>query len=347
MKRPTMADVAARVGVSRQLVSLVFRDAPGASADTRARVRKAAEELGYSPDIAARTLRRGTSKYLGVVFTPAYSSESDIVAGIYPAALNRGYNVVLSALTPTRDTRTAVEELLGYRSEALILIGSLMHADALEQLAVRVQIPIVSLGWGSANESYDVVRSAGDVGIEQAVLHLADLGHRQITYVHSETMPPASVRLEGYERAMTNLSLTPRVIVMSGDYTEESGSGAAARLLAEDALPTAVVTGNDQAALGLIHSLLRAGVAIPKDVSVTGFDDSRIAQLSFMDLTSPRQDPVEMGHAAVEAAIRRIGRSDVEPAEFVITPRLVVRGSTAVPRTNNLASVRTKRTAHR
>jgi DNA-binding LacI/PurR family transcriptional regulator len=327
-----MGDVAAHLGVSRQLVSIVFRDAPGASADTRQRVREVAAQLGYRPDIGAQTLRSNSSKYLGLVFTVEHSAEAGIVANIYRAALKHGYNVVLSTLTEARDIQSAVDQLLGRRCEALVVIGAHRQSGEVKKLAQRLPVPLVSVGWGRRNDWYDVVRSAGDKGIEQAVHHLHELGHRDILYIHCEDMPPAGIRLRGYHRAVKKLSLEPQVLVMSGNYTEESGASAARQLLAEDSLPTAVVMGNDQAALGLIHTLMASGLTIPDDVSVTGYDDSYIARWSFMNLTSASQDPVLMSEAAVEAAIRRIHQPSAAPEESVIPSLLVVRGSTAGPR---------------
>jgi DNA-binding LacI/PurR family transcriptional regulator len=122
-KRPTMLDVATRAGVSRQLVGIVFRGESGVRDSTRQRILEAAADMGYSPDIAARSLRRRVSQHLGVLFTPAYSAEADIVEGLYPAARKHGFDLVLSALTPTRDEHDAISELLGYRCDALILIS--------------------------------------------------------------------------------------------------------------------------------------------------------------------------------------------------------------------------------
>jgi DNA-binding LacI/PurR family transcriptional regulator len=324
-----MGDVARHLGVSRQLVSIVFRDAPGASAETRQRVREVAAQLGYRPDISAQTLRSNSSKYLGLVFTVEHSAEAGIVANIYRGALKYRYNVVLSTLTETRDMQAAVDQLLGYRCEALVVIGAQRQSGEVKKLAQRLPVPLVSVGWGRRNDWYDVVRSAGDKGIEQAVHHLYGFGHRDILYVHCEHMPPAGIRLRGYRRAVKTLSLEPQVVVMSGNYTEEAGASAARQLLAEGSLPTAIVMGNDQAALGLIHTLIAGGLRIPQDVSVTGYDDSYIAQWSFMNLTSASQDPILMSEAAVEAAIRRIRQPSAEPEEFVIPSLLVVRGSTA------------------
>ena len=303
-RRATMGDVAALVGVSRQLVSLVLRDAPGASPRTRERVRRAADELGYSPDIAAQMLRRKGTRTLGVLFTLEHDPEAAIVEHMYVTAAERGYNLILGARSPSRDELTAIDELVGYRCDALILISSTMPAAGLRQLAKRV--PVVAVGHGSTRFGCDVVRSAGDLGIAQAVDHLAELGHRSITYLHGRDMPTGRPRHRGYLAAMTQRGLPIDVLELKGGYTEEEGARAAALLLERRELPTAVIANNDHAALGLMISLIRAGVSVPGTVSVTGYDDSRLARLSFLDLTSVKQDPAEIGDLAVDCALSRI-----------------------------------------
>lgn len=325
-----MMDVAARVGVSRQLVGLAFRNEAGVGAATRERIFEAASELGYSPDIAARSLRRRTSNYIGVLFNPTHSADVDIVEALYPAALRRGYNLVLSALTSTRDERDAINELLGYRTDSLILISPEMPEDELRQLAKRV--PVVSMGRPLPPDVCNTVRSAGGKGIAEAVGHLVQLGHRRIAYVFGPSLPDSAARLEGYLSAMREHGLSGRVREVEGDFTEESGARAAEFFLADVDLPTAIVCSNDHAALGLVHSLLKAGLRVPEDVSVTGYDDSHIARLSFLNLTTSRQDPSEMGEAALELAIQMMSGQPAAPREHLIQPTLVVRGSTSPPR---------------
>ena len=144
-------------------------------------------------------------------------------------------------------------------------------------------------------------------------------------------MPPAELRLRGYLDATRALGLRPDVLEFAGDYTEECGAAAGRELLAAAELPTAVVACNDQAAAGLVLTLSRAGVSVPEHVSVTGFDDSRFARLSAVDLTTVHQDARAMGKRAVNAALRRIGHPATRPQELVIEPELVVRSSTATP----------------
>lgn len=330
-RQPTMADIAAHLGISRQLVSLALRGQPGASEETRRRVTEAARRLGYSPHLGARLLRQSRSRVIGVVFTPAHATEPEIVEGIYPAAEDLGYHVVLSAHTPSRSTERAVEELLGHRCAAMVVIGSNLDHAALRSIAERSPVPVVNVGFGRRNRHYDVVVSAGEAGIALATTHLAGLGHRDIAYVNLPAMPPAQPRLNGYLRTMEKLGLVVDVVTTTNGYTEEAGAEAARLLIARDALPTAIMAGNDQAAVGLLHVLVRHGVRVPEDVSLTGYDDSRMARLSSVDLTTVRQDPALMGAAAVEAAVRRVEHADAAPTRAVIDPTLVVRGSTAAP----------------
>jgi DNA-binding LacI/PurR family transcriptional regulator len=148
--------------------------------------------------------------------------------------------------------------------------------------------------------------------------------------VHAESMPSAAVRREGYLGAMSGADLDADIVQTPGpDYTEESGAAAGRALLDRARLPTAVVAGNDQQAVGVLQVLSRAGVAVPGQVSLTGFDDSRFARLSSVDLTTARQDPMEMGTAAVEAVVRRVARPTAPPTLFEVEPTLVVRTSTA------------------
>ena len=325
-----MRDVAARVGVSQTLVSLVFRHAPGASAETRERVLRAADELGYRPDTAARVLRRNRSRHIGVLFTMRQPFDVDLVEAVYRAAERRGYQVVLGALGVGRTDRQAVEELLAYRSEALILSGTTTRA---EQLALAAdQMPVVDIG-RHFTEKVDVVRVADERGAGLAVDHLVGLGHRSIVHIDGGDLPAAARRRSGYRLAMTRHGLPGQIRIIPGDYTEESGASGARRILDDDGpLPTSVFAANDQCAHGVLDTLARAGVRVPDDISLVGYDDSDIARLSFIDLTTVRQDATQMAEHAVQAIIERLDHGRIQAREVVLDPTLVVRGTTGPPR---------------
>jgi DNA-binding LacI/PurR family transcriptional regulator len=326
-RRPTLADVAARAGVSTALVSIVMRDAPGASAATRERVRRAAGEIGYRPDSRARLLRSSRSRLLGVVFGVQEAFHGDLVSGLYAAAERAGYEVALSAVTPGRDEQRAVDSLLQDRCEALVLLGPRSPAATLVDLAAR--LPVVVVTRPVRSTTVDVVRTADDEGMRLAVDHLVALGHRDVVHVDGGRAPGAAERRRGYREALQRHGLPARVV--GGGLTEDDGAAAARRLL-DGPLPGAVTVFNDRCALGVLDVLRRAGRTVPGDVSVVGYDDSRIARLSSVDLTSVAQDVDRLTTLAVGRALARLDGTPVDRRELVVPPRLVVRSSTAPPR---------------
>lgn len=328
--RPTMRDVAARVGVSQALVSLVFRNAPGASSETRERVFRAAAELGYRPNTAAQVLRRSRSRHIGVLFTMRQPFDVDLVEALYPAAERHGYQLVLGALGPGRDERKAVEELLAYRCAAMILLGPTTGAAQLT--AAAEQMPVVDIARRFTGDGVDVVRVADEAGARLAVDHLVSLGHRAIVHVDGGKLPGSAYRRRGYRQAMRRHQLDAEIRVLPGDHTEESGASAARQLLKEGQLPTAVFASNDRCAHGVLATLVRARVDVPADVSVVGFDDSGIARLSFIELSTVRQDVTRMAELAVEAVVERLEGGRATAREMVLQPTLMIRGSTAARR---------------
>lgn len=316
-----------KAGVSRALVSIVMRDAPGAGSDTRARVRAAAEELGYRPDQRARLLRAQRSNLLGVVFTAGQEFHAGLVDGIYRAAEAQGYDVLLSCVTPHHREQHAVRTLLDDRCEALLLIGSALTATELGALDAR--LPVIAMA--RKVRGVDAVRSDDASGAALAVDHLAGLGHRAVTYLDGGRAPGAAERRAGLRRAVRQADIA--VTLADGGLTEREGAAAATRLLDDGkALPTAVFAFNDRCALGFVDVLIRAGRNVPGDVSVVGFDDSPLAGLAHVDLTTVGQDAHRLADLAVTRAVARIEHPETEHLDTVCAPRLVVRGSTAAPR---------------
>ncbi len=327
-RRPTLADVAARAGVSVALVSIVIRDVPGASAESRRRVLQAAEELGYRPDARARLLRSSRSRLLGVVFGVQHDFHGDLVSGLYAAADRAGYELALSAVTPGRDERRAVASLLQDRCEALILLGPHSPTAALAEVAAR--LPVVVVARAVRHRALDVVRTADDEGLRQAVDHLVGLGHRRIAHVDGGRAPGAADRRRGYREALHRHGLDGEVRILPGGLTEDEGAAAARTLLAEGP-PTAVTVFNDRCAAGLLDVVRRAGLAVPGDVSVVGYDDSRLARLSHVALTTVAQDVEQLTAGALTRAVERLDGATVARRELVVPPRLVVRETTGPP----------------
>lgn len=326
-RRPTLADVAARTGVSTASVSLVLRDAPGPSVETRRRVREAAAELGYRPDRNASLLARRRRHLLGVMIDVRNTFHAELVEGIHAAAEQVGYDLVLSTLTGTRDEQRAVETLLDFRCEALILLGP--DAPSARLVELDQHVPVVAVGRRMAG--IDVVRTADDDGVGQAVDHLAGLGHRAIAFVDGGKGTIASDRRRGYRKAMRRHGLGEHIRVIPGAHTEKAGTRAAQALLRRGNPPTAVMTSNDRCALGLLDALVRAGMDVPASMSVVGYDDSPASQLAHVNLTTVSQNAQQQAKHAVTAAVERLDSGRTAPHEVVLVPRLVVRGTTAPP----------------
>ena len=328
-RRPRLADVAARAGVSSGLVSLVLRNQPGPSEQTRIRVLDAAQRMGYRADRTASLLARRRSHHLGVMMDVRNTFHAELVADLDAAATRLGYNLLLSTVTPTRDERRAAEVLLDFRCEALILLGPDDPAGRLN--ALGRELPVVVIGRRIPSAAVDVVRAADDQGVAQAVGHLMALGHRAIAFVDGGRGTIASDRRRGYRQAMRRLGLAGHMRIIAGDHTEEAGIHAAATLLAGSSLPTAVIASNDRCAVGLLDALVRLGLKVPGALSVAGYDDSMLARLAHVDLTTVSQDARKQAEEAVALAVERLESGRTAPREVVLTPHLVVRGTTAPP----------------
>ena len=328
-RRPRLDDVAAEVGVSPATVSLVLRRIAGPSAATRERVLAAAARLGYRPDRAASLLASRRSRSIGLVMDIGNAFHAQLVEDVHEAAERHGYDLVLSTVTRSRDETRAIETLLDSRCEALILLGS--EAPAAELAALGRQRPVVVVGRPVPPVGVDVVRAADDEGVAQAVEYLAGLGHRQISYVDGGTGAIPALRRRGYRRAMRDLGLVDRIHVLGGGHTESSGARAAQTMLGTEGT-TAVLAFNDRSAIGLVDAFVRAGIDIPGSISVVGYDDSPIARLGHVDLTTVSQNSQELTEHAVGALVERLDGGRTDHREVVVAPRLVVRGTTGAPR---------------
>jgi DNA-binding LacI/PurR family transcriptional regulator len=322
-RRIRLEDVAAEVGLSPASVSLVLRGVPGPSAETRERVLAAAARLGYRADRTASLLARRRTHLLGVPVRLRDAFRAELAEEVQLAADAAGYTVALSAITPAQDEARVVETLLDLRCEALLLLSPTLPPAALAALAARASV--VVLGRHLDPNGFDVVRVADDVGVAAAVEHLVGLGHRRIVHVDGAQEPMAVDRRAGFVAASAGLDAR----VVPGGYDEAAGAAAARALL--DDLPTAVVCANDRCAIGLLDVFVRAGVRVPQDVSVVGFDDSALARLAHVNLTTVSQEGPRQAERAVAAALERLDDGRTEATDSVLAPRLVVRGTTGPP----------------
>lgn len=329
-KRVTIKDVARAAGVSPALVSIVLNDVPGASPENRERVRKAADALGYRPDAHATLLRRRHSRLLGVGFSVQSAFHGDLLPGIYDAAEAAGYEVSLSGWTQGRSEERAVQALLTFRCDGLVLLGSELPEARLGELTERM--PVVVVGRRLEAPVADAVRTDDHAGLRLAVDHLVGLGHRRITHVDGGSPVKAADRVEGYLAAMAAHGLAAEADVVPGGQTVEAGIEAGRRLLASPGGRTAVVAYDDDCAWGVMGVLGEAGVAIPGDLSLVGFDGSRLSRLTpLAGLTTVRQDAPALASLAVERAVRWIEDGRADDGEVVLAPGLIEGRTTGRP----------------
>jgi len=330
--RPTIHDVARRAKVSKSLVSMVTRGENGVSAGKRAAILEAIEELNYRPNIIARSLVQRRTRILGVMIPDLRNPFfSDVVSGIQVRARELGFRVLFNTgeRQPALE-ESAIEGLLELRVDGLILAAPRAE-DRVIAHAGR-WAPIVVLNRNSPDDSCDSVSNDNIAGAGLAVEHCADLGHRRIALIEGGAGIAARTRCEGYLRAMRRLGLADHILTAQGAHNEEGGRRGVQELLQAEPFPTAIFASNDLCAIGAMDALEEAGLRIPEDVSLVGFDNTTLAALRHISLTSINQPGCDMGRSAVERLWERIDGERTTPQHDVVVPSLVVRSTTGPPR---------------
>ena len=331
MAQPTILDVAARAGVSKSLVSLVMRDSPSVSRAKREAVLAAAAELDYRPNAVARSLVQRRTRVLGILLSDLHNTFfADVLDGISARAAERGYKAMLNTgnRAPSGEA-DAIETLLELRADGLILTGPRLEVSRIVEAARAV--PVVLVARTVTAGAVDCVSNDDVAGATLAVEHLVKLGHQRIAHIDGGSGAGAEARKQGYARTMRRHGLAGRARVARGDYTEEGGAQGVAALLARGPRPTAIFAANDLSAIGALDALTRRGLRVPDDVSVVGYDNTSVAGLRHIDLTTIDQPREAMGRTAVDLLLERLERRRKVARRVVMAPALVVRGTTAAP----------------
>lgn len=330
-KRATIVDVARHAGVSTASASKVLRGARGVSPEMRERVEASMAALSYRPHRSARGMR-GSTHTVGVMLSDIDNPYFGLlVKGLTEVYATQKYELLIApAATEEASQRAVIDSLIDHQMDGLVLFAPRSREGHLEEIGK--QIPTVVIGPHGPSAAYDTVSGDDELGAALVVDYLADLGHRRISFL-TNTHPadllnlPEEARARGYTRAMARRGLDEGMTLVGGQWSDEGGRAAARHVLESYPRPTAVFAGADVAALGVLAACWEAGVRIPEELSVVGYDNSPIGALTPISLTSVDQSGHEMGAIAGRLLLERIGGRS-EPRNEVLTPRLVVRRTT-------------------
>lgn len=333
---PSLADVAALAGVSTQTVSRVSMGLDNVRPVTRDKVLAAMAQLGYAPNTAARALRYGSFRTIGVIaHRLARTGESRTVEAVVEAARREGYTVTLIDVeSPSSDVVSAAATRLSHQAiDGLVIIRA--ETATPDTLALPPRLPVVVSDSRFVGHHPAVGADQGD-GARSATQHLLDLGHRTVHHVAGPADSiPAQLRAEAWRDTLVAAG-SPVPELVEGDWTAASGYEAGRRLAADPEV-TAVFCANDEMAAGLLRALHEAGRAVPGDVSVVGFDDVLLAGYLWPPLTTVAQDFDEIGTRLVARLLQQVRSgeieddADAEDLHEVVPVSLLVRQSTAPP----------------
>lgn len=333
MARVTIRDVAKRVGVSEATVSNALADKPIVTPETKARVRRAAEELGYHISPIARALRTGQTGTVGIVVSnlanPFYA---DILLGISSVLTPRGYQTIICNTESRADLQEwHVANLLRHMVDGILLLAYSAETGDTER-AQKAGVPLVALWRRPGGREVTFVGMDDAAGMRLALDHLWALGHRRIGLLRAHiASSPSEAREAAFRSLLAERGVAPGPVI-GADITIEGGSAATRQLLEGPEPPTAVIATSDLMALGATIALTERGMAAPGDMSLVSFEDTFVAALPQIRLTAVSVPRRELGIRAAELLLERIADPAQPVRNLVLQPGFAARGTTAPPR---------------
>ncbi|MBK6304682.1 MAG: LacI family DNA-binding transcriptional regulator [Gemmatimonadetes bacterium] len=330
----TIKDVAKRAGVSVATVSRVLNKSGPVSPEAAERIHEAANALHYVPHGGARSLITSKTSTIGVLLPDLYGGFfSEMIRGIDQTAQHHGYHLLLSGSHNRKAEMEAAMRAMRGRTDGVIAMSP--HFDAATLVEnLPPSLPVILLSCEARDEDYQVIAIDNVGGAEAMVRHLVKLGHRRIAMVMGEKGHfDTAERLQGYRHALVEAGITPdERYEAQGDFSEASGHRAVQELLALPDRPTAIFCANDSMAIGGLAAVHDAGLRVPEDMTVVGFDDIPLAHYMSPPLSSVHVPVFEMGERAVTRLIAALKGEPVSERRHERLPtRLVVRSSCAAP----------------
>ena len=299
------------------------------------RVWEVIRELNYLPNTQARALVSGRSRLLGLIVSEITNPFfPELIQGFEDVAVEHGYEILIGSTNydPER-MKSCIRRMVERKAEGVAVMTFGIEEPLLDQLADR-KIPLVFVDVGPERPGISLLRVDYHHGIRQGVQHLAALGHRDIAFVTGPlSLHSAHSRLAAFQRAMQECGIVVDTRwIVEGDHTMEGGIAAAEKLLTGARLPTAVMCSNDMTAIGVLHKAYRAGLRVPDDLSIIGFDNIHITQMTIPPLTTIQMSCFDLAREAVMALRAHLEQTPAPKRDYPIETQLVVRETTGFPR---------------
>lgn len=338
-KKLDIRTVADRAGVSIATVSRTINAVPTVSPDLAQRVWKAIEELNYYPNTQARSLVSGRSRIFGLIvedITNPFFPE--LIQGFEELAVENGYEILVSSTSNILGRlTTCVRRMLERKVEGVAVMTFGQEEPVLDDLVSR-NIPLVLAEFRVDNPRISTILLDYQTGIQQAVNHLKELGHRQIGFISGpHTLHSANTRREAFLTSLKLAGLTAQEgILLEGNHTLDGGVHAFEKLAGSGSMPTAIMCSNDTTAIGVLQAAYHAGMRVPDDLSLIGLDDIHFAEFTLPPLTTIRLSRIDLAKAAFNALRMMAEQQEGEKIqrEFLVSTSLIIRGTTAPPHFN-------------
>lgn len=326
-----MKDVARLAGVSTSTVSHVINKDRFVSEAITEKVDAAIKSLNYAPSALARSLKLNQTRTIGMLITASTNPfYSELVRGVERSCFERGYSLVLCNTEGDEQRMNRnLETLMQKRVDGLLLLCTETHQPSAEIVQRYPSIPTVMMDWAPFDGDSDIIQDNSLLGGDMATQYLLDKGYTRIACIAGPLdKTPARLRLEGYQRAMARAGIVvDEGYTVISDFEFGGGLRAMQALLAHPERPQAVFIGNDAMAVGAYQALYQAGLRIPEDVAVVGYDDIELARYMTPPLTTVHQPKDELGELAIDVLIHRMAQPGQAQQRVQLTPELMIRGS--------------------